>query len=84
MSKSLEDEIIYTVKIVNPYAKEYYFLKGATNEILAFEDRNDAIASARKHIRRRFRVGYFKIYEELQWRFEAASGPVRLIPSNIK
>lgn len=59
---SRQPDSVNVIRIINPRSNEDYFLKNAIGKVVAFEDRDDAIASAKRHIRKRSFIECFEVY----------------------
>ena len=57
MRKNLDSDVVYIARIINPHTNEDHLLKNAINEVVAFKDRDDAIATCHQL----FNDGYSKI-----------------------
>lgn len=84
MSKRFDDDCVYFIRIFNPHTNDDYILKNSINEIIAFEDRFDAINYAKKYVRRRLHVEYFRIYMEAIFMLEGLCIPLRIIRRKVK
>ena len=84
MGKRFDDDCLYIVEIVNPRTNDGYILKNSINEIVAFEDRFDAIDYAKLHIRKRFHTEYYRIYMETIWMIEGLSRSLQIIHRKAK
>nr|DAW51306.1 MAG TPA: hypothetical protein [Caudoviricetes sp.] len=78
MRKNLDSDVVYIARIINPHINEDYLLKNAINEVVAFKDRDDAIAAARLRIRKRFFVEYFEIYQYPLWMVKRWRVPIQI------
>lgn len=84
MSKRFDDDCVYVIRIFNPHTNDDYLLKNSINEIIAFEDRFDAINYAKKYIRKRLHVEYFRVYLEPIFMLEGLHTPLRIIRRKVK
>ena len=84
MSKRFDDDCEYVIRIFNPHTNDHYLLKNSINEIIAFEDRFDAINYAKKYIRKRLHVEYFRVYLEPIFMLEGLHTPLRIIRRKVK
>ena len=84
MSKRFDDDCVYVIRMFNPHTKDDYILKNSINEIIAFEDRFDAIDYAKKYIRRRLHVEYFRIYMEVIFMLEGLRIPLQITHRKVK
>ena len=84
MSKRFDDDCLYIIQIINPYTNDDYILKNSINEIVAFESRYDAIDYAKKYIRKRLHVEYFRVYMEAIFMLEGLHTPLRIIRRKVK
>mgnify|MGYP000885956870 CR=1 FL=1 len=73
---SRQPDSVNIVRIINPRTNEDYFLKNAIGKVVAFEDRDDAIASAKQHIRKRSFVECFEVYWYPYW--VISQGPMQV------
>ena len=78
MRKNLDSDVVYIARIINPHTNEEHLLKNAINEVVAFKDRDDAIAAARLRIRKRFLVEYFEIYQYPLWMVKEWRMPIQI------
>lgn len=79
MSKHFDDDCLYIIQMINPYTNDDYILRNSINEIVAFEDRFDAIDYAKRHVRRRFYTEYYRIYIKPMWVIEGLSKSLSII-----
>lgn len=78
-SKRFDDDCLYIIQIINPYTNDDYILRNSINEIVAFEDRFDAIDYTKRHVRRIFYTEYYRIYIEPMWVIEGLSKSLSII-----
>jgi hypothetical protein len=64
---SRQPDSVNVIRIINPRTNEDYFLKNAIGKVVAFEDRDDAIASAKRHIKKRSFIECFEVYWYPYW-----------------
>ena len=79
MSKHFDDDCLYIIQMINPYTNDDYILRNSISEIVAFEDRFDAIDYAKRHVRRRFYTEYYRIYINPMWVIEGLSKSLSII-----
>jgi hypothetical protein len=84
MSKRFDDDCLYIVQIINPHTNDDYILENSINEIVAFEDRYDAIDYAKKYIKKRLHVEYFRVYLEFMFMLERLHVPLQIIRRKVK
>lgn len=84
MSKRFDDDCVYVIRIFNPYTKDDYLLKNSINEIIAFEDRFDVIDYAKKYVRRRLHVEYFRVYMEAIFMLKGLRIPLQITHRKVK
>lgn len=69
---------VYVVRITNLANNEWYMLKNSLDETIAFEDRHDAIRWAKLHVRKRYHIERYWVYELPLWMVKAWFMPVQL------
>ena len=84
MGKHFDDDCLYIIRIINPHANDDYVLKNSINEVVAFEDSYDAIDYAKKYIRKRLNVEYFRVYKEFMFMLEGLHTPLQIIRRKVK
>lgn len=84
MAKCFDDDCLYIIQMINPYTNDDYILRNSINEIVAFEDRFDAIDYAKRHVRKRFYTEYYRIYMETIWMLEGLSRSLQIIRRKAK